>query len=210
MFLISRGRCPPNFPMVPPGSSLEERGLQPTWDCSCSRQPSTFRHRLLFLGFSSSDPPRPSLMEVLDLSVGEVLECRTTLSGTRVSLWKADSFMVELMPLLGVLFTKACKIRNMISVWSGSHTARGFTPAACRLGCHQQHPTDPNTPDHQRSVPGSCRPPLPHSRKRKSRTWHTRSRGPCGKPSHKRCRPRRRRPSYRCGSGTCRVKVFIS
>lgn len=51
-------------------------------------------------------------METLDLSVGEVLECRMTLSGTRGSVWKADSFMVELMPLLGVLFTKALKIKS--------------------------------------------------------------------------------------------------
>lgn len=53
-------------------------------------------------------------MVTLAFSAGEVLACRMTLSGTRGSLWKADSFMVELIPLLGVLFTKAWNNRKML------------------------------------------------------------------------------------------------
>jgi len=50
--------------------------------------------------------------------------------------------------------------------------------------------------------PGIDCPPLHHSRRRTSRTWHRRDRDRGGKLGHRPCRRRRRRPSCMCGSDT--------
>lgn len=54
--------------------------------------------------------------------------------------------------------------------------------------------------------PGSCHPLWHRSHRRKSHIWHRRSHGLCDRPWRTLCTHLPHPPSYRCDSGTCRMK----